>query len=78
MKLVDKVIDRALTKLGPDVTKEDLEEMGRKLINDILATGIIIVGVHTLCKAALQFLPQKHKVVMIVTDVKPAPWDDAN
>lgn len=78
MKIVDKVIDRALNKLGPDVTKEDLEELGRKFLNDVLTTGLVIVGAHALFKAALQFLPQKHKLVVVVSDVDSAPWKDHN
>jgi hypothetical protein len=76
MKIVDKVIDRALDKLGPDVTKEDLEEMGHKLVNDILTTGLLIVGVHALCKAALQFLPQKHNVVLYLDDSNVIQWEE--
>ena len=63
-KIVDKVIDRALNKLGPDVTKEDLEELVDKITNKLLETGLIIVGVHAICKVLLQLMPQSRDVVI--------------
>ena len=63
-KIVDKVIDRALNKLGPDVTKEDLEELIDKVTNKLLSTGLAIVAIHAICKALLQLIPQKRDVVI--------------
>lgn len=76
MKIVDKVIDRALAKLGPDVTKEDLEELGHKLVNELLTTGLVIIGAHALFKAVLQFLPQKHNVVLYLDDSNVIRWEE--